>query len=85
MAVSKSSLYINFIDFEKAFDSISINVLLRLLRHHGMPDTIISSQVVHKLWTEDSTIEYEDLGKTRLPVISLAVSGCPGLSDEDSL
>ena len=29
----QSSLYINFIDFEKAFDSISRDVLWRLLRH----------------------------------------------------
>ena len=51
------SLYINFIDFEKAFDSISREVLWRLLRHYGMPVkavTIIralyegfSAQVIH--------------------------------------
>ena len=53
----QSSLYINFLDFEKAFDSISREVLWRLLQHYGMPDkevTIIgalyegfSAQVVH--------------------------------------
>ena len=53
----QSSLYINFIDFEKAFDSISIDVLWRLLRHYGLPDKIVtiirvlyegfSAQVVH--------------------------------------
>ena len=31
----QSSLYVNFIDFEKAFDSISREVLWRLLRHYG--------------------------------------------------
>ena len=31
----QSSLYINFIDFEKAFDSISREVLWRLLRHYA--------------------------------------------------
>ena len=36
-------------------------------------------------WADDSTIEYEGWGKTRLPTISLAVSGCPGLGGEDSL
>ena len=36
------SLYINFIDFEKAFDSISRYILWRLLRHYGMPDKIVS-------------------------------------------
>ena len=53
----QSSLYINFIDFEKAFDSISREVLWRLLRHYGMPDKVVtvirvlyegfSAQVVH--------------------------------------
>ena len=36
-------------------------------------------------WTENPTTEYEDWGKTRLPAISTAVFGCPGLGDEDSL
>ena len=36
-------------------------------------------------WTEEPTTEYEDKGKTRLPAISPAVSGCPGLGDKDSL
>ena len=53
----QSSLYINFIDFEKAFNSISTDVLWRLLRHYGLPDKIVtiirvlyegfSAQVVH--------------------------------------
>ena len=53
----QSSLYINFIDFEKAFDSISREVLWRLLRHNGMHAQLviiiralyegISAQVVH--------------------------------------
>ena len=53
----QSSLYINFIDFEKAFDSISREVLWRFLRHCGLPVKIVtiiralyegfSEQVVH--------------------------------------
>ena len=53
----QSSLYINFIDFEKAFDSISREVLSRLLQHYGMPVKVVtviralyegfSAQVVH--------------------------------------
>ena len=55
----QSSLYINFIDFEKlkAFDGISREVLLRSLRHYLMTDKIVtnirvlyegfSAQVVH--------------------------------------
>ena len=34
-------MYINFIDFEKAFDSISREVLWRLLRHYGLPVKIV--------------------------------------------
>ncbi len=37
----QASLYINFIDFEKAFDSISREVLWRL-RHYGMPVKIVT-------------------------------------------
>ena len=53
----QSSLYINFIDFEKAFDSISREVLWRLLQHYEMPAKVViimralyegfSTQVVH--------------------------------------
>jgi len=35
-------LYINFIDFEKAFASISREVLWRLLRHYGMPVKVVT-------------------------------------------
>ena len=38
----QSSLYINFIDFEKAFDSISREVLWRLLRYYGMPTKVVN-------------------------------------------
>ena len=51
----QSSLYISFIDFEKAFVSISREVLWKLLRHYGMPIKIVirdlyevfTAQVVH--------------------------------------
>nr|KAG5708629.1 hypothetical protein BaRGS_034846 [Batillaria attramentaria] len=35
-------LYINFIDYEKAFDSVDREALWRLLRHYGVPGKIIS-------------------------------------------
>ena len=38
----QSSLYINFINFEKAFDSISREVLWKLLQHYGMPDKMVT-------------------------------------------
>jgi hypothetical protein len=37
-----SSLYINFIDFEKAFDSVDRESLWRLLRHYGIPTKIVN-------------------------------------------
>ena len=37
-----SSLYINFVDYEKAFDSIDRDTLWKLLRHYGMPEKIVT-------------------------------------------
>ncbi|VDP07162.1 unnamed protein product [Schistosoma margrebowiei] len=36
-----SSLYINFIDYEKAFDSVDRRTLWKLLRHYGVPEKIV--------------------------------------------
>ena len=36
-----SPLYLNFIDFEKAFDSLDRNVIWKLLNHYGVPDKIV--------------------------------------------
>ena len=35
-------LYINFVDFEKAFDSLDRDSLWKLLRHYGVPDKIVT-------------------------------------------
>ena len=37
-----SSLYINFVDYEKAFDSLGRDTLWKLLQHYGIPDKLIS-------------------------------------------
>ena len=36
-----SSLYINFIDYEKAFDSVDRQMLWKLLRHYGVPQKLV--------------------------------------------
>ena len=37
-----SSLYINFVDYEKAFDSLDRDTLWKLLQHYGIPEKCIS-------------------------------------------
>ncbi|VDO94186.1 unnamed protein product [Schistosoma margrebowiei] len=37
-----SPLYINFIDYEKAFDSVDRTTLWKLLRHYGVPQKIVN-------------------------------------------
>lgn len=38
----KSPLYINFVDFEKAFDSVDRDSLWKIMRHYGIPNKYIS-------------------------------------------
>ena len=35
-------MYINFVDYEKAFDSLDRDTLWKLLQHYGIPDKLIS-------------------------------------------
>ena len=59
-----SSLYINFVDYEKAFDSVDRNTLWKLLRHYGVPTKLVnlikntyegmSCRVVHEGQLTDS-------------------------------
>ena len=37
-----SSLYIHFVDYEKAFDSLDRDTLSKLLQHYGIPEKIIT-------------------------------------------
>ncbi|VDO55800.1 unnamed protein product [Schistosoma margrebowiei] len=46
-----SSLYINLIDYEKAFDSVDRAILWKLLRHYGMPENSydgLNCKIVHE-------------------------------------
>ena len=36
-----TELYMVFVDFEKAFDSIDREVLWKMLRHYGVPEKIV--------------------------------------------
>lgn len=38
----KSLPYINFLDYEKSFDSMDMRSLWNFLRHHGVPATIVN-------------------------------------------
>ena len=38
----QTPLYVCFIDFEKAFDSVDRQAIWDILRHYGVPDKIIS-------------------------------------------
>ena len=38
----RSPLVLCFVDFEKAFDSISRNVLKKIMRHYGIPEKIVN-------------------------------------------
>ena len=37
-----SPLYVNFIDYEKAFDSVDRETLWKLMRHYGIPEKFVS-------------------------------------------
>ena len=37
-----SALYINFLDYEKAFHSVDRETLWKLLRHYGIPSKLVS-------------------------------------------
>ncbi|XP_062610980.1 uncharacterized protein LOC134272831 [Saccostrea cucullata] len=38
----KSPLYVNFIDYEKAFDSVDRETLWKILRHYRVPEKLVS-------------------------------------------
>ena len=61
----KSSLYIIFIDFEKAFDSICREVLWRLLWHYGMPVKLVS--IIRALY-EDFSAQMVHNGQRTQPL-----------------
>ncbi|CAH8495256.1 unnamed protein product [Heterobilharzia americana] len=56
----QSALYLNFIDFEKALDSVDREVIWKLLHYYGVPQTFIS--LIQQLY-EDGTCQVIHNGK----------------------
>lgn len=50
----QTSLYLIFVDFKKAFDSVDHQTLLEILKNYGIPHKIIS--IMHKLYDEFTCI-----------------------------
>lgn len=65
-------LYLNFIDFEKAFDSIHRNTLWKILRCYGIPEDIVS---IIKVFYSNFTCR---VGRSQhsFPIISGVRQGC---------
>ena len=86
-----SSLYINFIDYEKAFDSV--DTLWKLLEHYGIPEKIITiiQQSYEGMTCRSSgaqgpafrLLQCHDWRSTRMPAITFPVSSCYRLDIED--
>lgn len=53
----QASLYINFVDFEKAFDSIHRESLWLIMQKYGIPDKIVTME---KVFYEDFNCAVED-------------------------
>ena len=71
----QSSLYVNFIDFEKAFDSINSEVLWRLLQYYGIPVKIVS--IIRALYESFSAQVVHNGQKTELLSMRTGVKhGC---------
>ena len=57
----QATLYVNFIDFEKAFDSVHRQSLWVIMQKYGIPEKIIR---IVKLFYEDFQCAVEDQGET---------------------
>ena len=71
----QTPLYINFVDFQRAFESIDHEVLWNILRHYGLPEKIIK---VIKLLYENFTCQVTHRRTTTnaFPVTTGVRQGC---------
>ena len=66
-----TSLHINFVDYEKAFDSLDRDMLWKLLQHYGNPDKVTSlirniceDMASRDIYIQCNTITYSFIVKT---------------------
>ena len=84
-----SPLYINFIDYEKAFDSVDRETLWKLLRHYGVPEKIIalirctcqdmSCNIAHAV----RKLRGQDWSPSRVPAVTISLPSGHRLDHED--
>jgi len=71
----QSSLYVHFIDFEKAFDSIHRESLWKIMKSYGIPDKLIA--VVKALYKDFECAVIDDNEKTEwFPIKTGVKQGC---------
>ena len=86
-----SPLFMNFIDYEKAFDSVDRETLWKLLRHHGVPGKLtnilrntyegMTCRVIHEGQLTDAFCIRTGL-RQGLPTIAILVPAGHGLGDD---
>ena len=57
-----SSLYLCFVDYEKAFDSIHRSTLWKIMRCYGIPPKIV--RMVQVMYTNCTSAVVDDSGRT---------------------
>ena len=71
-----SPLYIKFVDYEKAFDSVDRQTLWKLLRHYRIPE-----KITYIIQRDD--LQGKNWSEARVPAVASYVSSDNGLGNED--
>ena len=85
-----SSFYINFIDYEKAFDSVDRDMLWKIMRHYGIPEKIVNlvrslcwNQLPGVTWrTALRTFPDQHRSKARMPTFTFPFHPCSWLDSQ---